>query len=477
MPRLSEGHEPAATLTPPVGNLGTSFDLHGNYWTLVPNESDANRTLYVLPAQANDTWQVDTLSGLPASNWRWVQADEFGFIWIASSERLLRLDPHTPADGWMDISANEEFPNEPISALSKAPSGAILVAFETGLIGEVDYCKVAHTPKEEVQFTSYKAPASINELLTDADGNVWARANDTIFRAVAAHDAWQKNWEVVARMPGGTHDLSGCFLDGKFYMEWAISADFGYPSLGRHHSKLLSFDPQNNQWSIVTDFGLPRGYCGTGTIDGKIWTIGGISKDENGESYDDVLTQIYDPKTETLTTGPELPESLASTLALNAAGRIYVMGYPHGSDLKLRFYSIGSGETEWRIEEQGPLGYGSLYGTVLDDKLYVLVPHTYLAIYDPSTRTWDTTETPNSTRSPQIGPYKGEVWVMGGRNAEAEDGCYIYNPTTKSWRKGPPLPRKLSWGCGFNFEGQLYLNGGTGGRGYSNTTYRLRPQE
>lgn len=54
---------------------------------------------------------------------------------------------------------------------------------------------------------------------------------------------------------------------------------------------------------------------------------------------------------------------------------------------------------------------------------------------------------------------------------------YIFSPKSQQWRKGPQLPRKLIWGCAFNIDGQLYLNGGYGGRGFNNATYRLRTKD
>ena len=287
---------------------------------------------------------------------------------------------------------------------------------------------------------------------------------------------WQQHWRLVAHMPSGTHDLSGDVLNGTFYMDWAITGDFGYPSTGKMHSKLLAFDPALMQWRIVADYGLPRGYCGVGALDGNIWTVSGAAQDAGGERYNSVLTQIYGPTSNTMTPGPDLPVAMPSAIALSAGDRLYVLGFPEGKNVPLKLFSIGAGENAWTIEPAGPVAGGSSYGTELDGKLYTVVGHKCIAIFDTATRTWERVEAPHSPRSPAISHYRGEIWVMGGRTKEGGEVSYIYNPDDKQWRKGPDLPCELVWGCAFNIAGDLYLTGGASTSPYTfnNRTFKLR---
>ena len=283
-------------------------------------------------------------------------------------------------------------------------------------------------------------------------------------------------WQLVARMPSGTHDLSGDVLDGTFYMDWAITGDFGYPSTGTMHSKLLAFDPALMEWRKVADYGLPRGYCGVGALAGKVWTVSGAATNPDGERYNSVLTQIYDPTADTMTRGPDLPVAMPSAIALSAGNRLYVLGYPEGKSVPLKLFSIGAGEDRWRAEPDGPVAAGSSYGTELDGKLYTVVDHKCIAIFDTKTKSWEMTEAPHSPRSPAISHYRGEIWVMGGRTKEGGDVSYIFNPKRKQWRKGPDLPCELVWGCAFNIAGELYLTGGASTSPYvfNNRTFKLR---
>lgn len=474
--------EPMAVVPPaarpaPDGAGAVVFDLHGNFWTLVPDISGKSKQLYVLPAQTAEAWQADTLSQLPKENWRWLVADVFGMLWVANDKHLLRMDPHRPEAGWQDISADSTFPQDSIAALGLAPSGAALVALKQGTLLEVDRFQPKGARRPYNQLTAVDAPAGIQKVVTANDGAIWVQAKNKTYRQAPAADAWQRNWQAIAYLPSGTHDLSGDVLDGKFYMDWAITGDFGYPSTGAMHTKLLAFDPASKHWSTAADYGLPRGYCGVAALDGTIWTISGAATNADGERFNSTLTQIFDPTSGQMTEGPALPVAIPSCIALSSGTRLYVLGYPQGKDHALKLYSIGPGESDWRSEPDGPIGGGSSYGTELDGKLYTVVDHRYLAIFDTATSSWETSVAPHSPRSPAVGHYQGEIWVMGGRNSESEDVSYIFSPKSQQWRKGPQLPRKLIWGCAFNIDGQLYLNGGYGGRGFNNATYRLRTKD
>ena len=118
----------------------------------------------------------------------------------------------------MDIATDPRFPDDKITAMTVAPSGAAKVTFKKRGALELD------------------------------------RVKDTTRIDALTETTWQRDWQLVARMPSGTHDLSGDVLNGKFYVDWAITGDFGYPSAGKFHSALLEFDPAPAQWRIVADY-------------------------------------------------------------------------------------------------------------------------------------------------------------------------------------------------------------------------------
>jgi hypothetical protein len=332
--------------------------------------------------------------------------------------------------------------------------------------------------------TITQAPKDISAFTVDRDGTLWFKAKSGVYKRESPADAWQRTWEVVAHMPGGSHDLSGDVLDGNFYMMWAITGDFGYPSTGAFHRHLLGFDAKASAWRKVSDYGLPRGYGGTGALDGKIWSVGGDAIVEE-KRVTVPLAQIIDPATGAVEKGPDLPALLPAAICLSAGGRLYTLGFARSGKVKkgeppkknfLKLFSIGKGETAWTEEPQGPEGNGSSYGVEMDGKLYTVVDHRYLAIFDTAAKNWETTEAPNSPRSPALGHYKGEIWVMGGRNKDGGKATVIYSPAAKEWRKGPSLPWEINWGCAFTIGGRLYVTGGAASNPYRfhSRTFRLQ---
>jgi hypothetical protein len=205
-----------------------------------------------------------------------------------------------------------------------------------------------------------------------------------------------------------------------------------------------------------------------------VWTVSGAALDADGLRYDSRLTQVYDVATGSNAAGPDLPTALPAAVALSSGGRLYVLGFPEGRDTVLKLFSIGEGEGEWRAELDGPKGHGSSYGTELGGKLYAVVPHRYVAVYDTRTLKWETILAPHSPRSPAVSHYRGEVWLLGGRTKEGGEVVYIYSPESRQWRRGPTLPREIVWGAAFNIGGEIYVTGGAAGRCYSNRTFRLR---
>ncbi|MFN7625126.1 MAG: hypothetical protein ACK5RS_18465, partial [Acidobacteriota bacterium] len=80
----------------------------------------------------------------------------------------------------------------------------------------------------------------------------------------------------------------------------------------------------------------------------------------------------------------------------------------------------------------------------------------------------------------QMAAWRGEIWMMGGRDITNLAETRIYNPRTRTWRMGPELPIPLSWGAAGVVGGRLYVTGGAAERSaddrtwiYNDRTFRL----
>jgi len=474
-------HCPQPSVAPPDGATDAIFDIFGNFWSLSRQDAQAQRRLLVLPAQAADKWVADELSGLPRGGWRFLCADEFGYVWATSEQRCMRLDPHAPQAGWLDFSADlaaTMHPAPSITAAGVSPSGAATFAVKSAAKGAL--IEVDQDQKTSVEVTA--APIGIDRLLCNEQGDMWLSCGGKSYRKSAATDAWQRRWEMVDRLSAGDHDLSGDVLNGKFYMAGGQNAGWGYPAVPHVFHELLAFDPQTMRWSTVAELDQPRFYNGTSFLDERIWVVGGYTRDQ---AYKAVILKsvlIIDPHTGVRTAGPPLPEPLDNPLALHAGGRIYVAGCqlpPDGSALTgplstCLLFSIGSGETAWHREPDGPSYRIALAGTVLDDNLYLAVAGKGLGCFDTRKKTWSTVPVAHAARSPQMAAYRGEIWIMGGRDIEHQDAVTIYSPKDATWKAGPDLPRPLAWGAATEIGGRLMVVGGAAGRGYNNRTFLLR---
>ena len=466
----------------PGGASSAAYDLYDNHWALLRQGADANAKLMVLPAQSSEQWIEDVLSHLPVYPWFAVAADEFGFVWVAGAHRLARLDPHHPEAGWLDVSATPELRlrDDAITAIGVGPSGAVLVSLGSGYVAEVD-------PTHSAKVLRSAAPRGVQQVGTDVDGNVWVRAESGVYVRSAAADAWQRNWELVARLPVGDHDLSGDVLNGNFYMAGGQNAGWGYPATPHVFDQIFELSQATHVWRVVSRLSHPRFYNGTSWLEGKVWVIAGNRRDSGGKALSLSSVEICDPATGSLTPGPSTPFALEMPVALHVAGRIYVAGgvnptfsadgANHTYNGPGRLISIGAGETAWRHEPDAPVAMAAMAGTALAGRLYLMVAHHGLLCFDTEKRVWREIAPMHSgptPRSPQVAALRGEVWVMGGRDISNQSQCGVYNPATNRWRIGPSLPHDCSWGAGGVLDHRVLVAGGAGLGFYSNATYLLR---
>ena len=82
----------------------------------------------------------------------------------------------------------------------------------------------------------------------------------------------------------------------------------------------------------------------------------------------------------------------------------------------------------------------------------------------PVHNTWSSgASIPTAVSYPAVAVLKGEIYVLGGTNADGEivADTQIYNPATNSWRTGVSLPTQVEGASGAVVKGVLYVMGGS----------------
>ena len=330
-------------------------------------------------------------------------------------------------------------------------------------------------------------------LYVGDEGFVWLTGDRTIrfdprkpdagaAEAVMPGPKPESPWKVVARMPASNHDVTAAVLGNKVFIAGGLSADFGFPARSHSFDEAWELDVKTWTWRVAAKLFRDRIYCATAAFDGKIWVIGGDVIEPNGKRSAVTTIELIDPVTGVVTRGVESTIARPMPLAMEANGRLYVMGNPLGEfDKPGKIESIGVGEKSWRQEPDGPVGMSALAGTSLNGKLYVMIPKQGLAVFDTQTAKWEMIAPPSIPVSNQMAAYRDEIWMIGGWGPKDPLQTLIFDPRARTFRQGPPTPVALSWGGAAVVNGKLIITGGAGLRSdkdrvfiYSDRTYVLQ---
>lgn len=479
-PQAANLHHPQPPVPPPAGVMATTYDHAHNHYCLVAKGESA---LLVLSADQPQRWRPVEPQPI-GDDWQTVLADEVGGLWVAGKRKLLRLDPLKPAAGWDDARGRAGFPDGAIEAIGLGPDGLLRVAVGAGLLVSctladerkpADYVWGARTPTVAGQ----PLTEAVSHIAADRDGRLLITAGGRQLASQPAADAWQRHWELVARLPGSNHDLSGDLLGDSFFMAGGRTTAWGYPARLHDFAEVFRFayheQAGRGKWDAIATLPHPLVHCGTSHVGGHLVVVGGDRIDAASKRHEQAAVFFVNPATGDVTEGPPLAWPRPMPIALHVNGRVYVAGNPQGAaDEPGRLESLGPGEQSWRQEPDGPAGFGPLAGCLLGDEIFLAVPHKYLAVFNTQTATWRTVAVPRPPRSCQMAGYRDEVWLLGGRGVRDGREVQILNPATGQWRRGPDLPRELVWGCAAVVDGRLMVAGGAAGSCYSNRTWMLR---
>ncbi|MFZ7137264.1 MAG: Kelch repeat-containing protein [archaeon] len=178
------------------------------------------------------------------------------------------------------------------------------------------------------------------------------------------YDPQMDTWETKTPMNIGRSGLSASVVDGKIYV---IGGNRGNPSRGVSATEV--YDPTTDTWSIAKQIPIAVTAHASAVVDDKIYIIGG--------SLELTHNQIFDPKTNTWTTGASLPTGVDSAAAgaipdSSGAQKIYVIGGKISLDA-VNLNQIYDPQTDtWTTGNKMPTSRYALGVAVLNNTLYAI---------------------------------------------------------------------------------------------------------
>ncbi len=288
-------------------------------------------------------------------------------------------------------------------------------------------------------------------------------------------------WTAGPSLPVNMAETGGGVIGNTLYM-WGE---------GSSHTWKLDLSNPNASW---VDTGADRLFLGDATdaehateiLNGKMYLIGGLGQDTWQKM------QIYDPATNHWTTGPDLPFKTGSTNSAVINGEIYIAGgavkYPsYGPVAKVAKYNPTT--NQWTSLPDMPYPrHSAAFGTD-GQKLYVFGGRDQgleassgtdiIEVYDPVANAW-TSSNNASSGLPKVPRkirgtsravfYNGEFYIFGGETSNATDPgatsnlvfkeVDIYNPVTKTWRRGTDMITARHAFLAANYQNKIYTVGG-----------------
>jgi N-acetylneuraminic acid mutarotase len=274
-------------------------------------------------------------------------------------------------------------------------------------------------------------------------------------------NATEDSWVTLEPSPMGNNPVGVAAVGRKIYaFSWSSNREY---------------DPTTDTWSSKASMPTSRILFGTAVVNNKIYVIGG-----EGNTHIYNITEVYDPQTDTWETRSEFKTWREFPVVNAVNGKIYVMaGIRRGvvNAIGVNVTEIYDPETDtWTTGApipafNGTLGEVSLdvlTSAVLDDKIFVIYKTTTY-VYDTNTDSWSYgAPFPVNITNAGAGATTGEfapkrIYVMGGSISPTgvlNNQTYVYNPETDTWTTCTPMPTLRYRAAIAVVEDRLYAIGG-----------------
>jgi N-acetylneuraminic acid mutarotase len=248
-------------------------------------------------------------------------------------------------------------------------------------------------------------------------------------------------WKKGAPFPEPDEELYGVAVNGRMYV---IGGWGGGKALGVNYE----YDPATDKWTKKKSMPRHAHHAALAAANGKIYVMGGFVAPDSttiavGAAWQPIDdTWEYDPATDSWKSLAPLPGARGSAVAVEAGGKIYV---------------IGGATTVEGSKDPFFTFFGPARILATND------------MYDPATNKWTSRRPMSVPRNHAFaGAVDGKIYVIGGRTGHAfilsatnTDVVEEYNPVTNLW--SPPkarMPTARSGGAWGTDGHRIYAAGG-----------------
>ena len=272
-------------------------------------------------------------------------------------------------------------------------------------------------------------------------------------------NAWSALGSGLAAMPTPRLCLAAVTVNGVIYAIGGISAQSGAML-----NTLEAYDPVSNTWSTKASMPTARADLAAVVVNGLIYAIGGGNFSANPNTLN--AMEVYDPASDTWTTKSSMPTARFSLGAVVMNGLIYAIGgeatctlavgslttavveiYDPSSDTWSTGVPLVGGITRTVcLTQPYSTGLAGLAATVVNGNIYaiggvsdtVTLPVGTVEVFDPTAGAWSTTAaTRPGTQAVGLSAalLNGKIYTV-----DSGGGTQIYDPASNSWTQGAGSP-------------------------------------
>jgi kelch-like protein 20 len=201
-------------------------------------------------------------------------------------------------------------------------------------------------------------------------------------------------------------------------------------------------------WTFASAMSQRRSYIAAAELGEKIYAVGGMVG-ETGRFLS--AAQRFDPRTNTWSGLPRLPEAVRAGVGAAVDGKVYSIGGQAVEGDGSQVYALDVASETWERRAPLPEPRFNMAAVTLGGKIYAMGGYqggeerADVFVYDPAIDSWSAgtpLPAPNHTFGAVV--FDGEIWAIGGRRGEEVlTDVWIYNPETERWRAGPELPEPM----------------------------------